>query len=683
MMGSEFHRERIQANGGADMGYGGDDSLAQQLRAAGSDTSVADVRSLVAGIAAAPLTDSDRWVPLVTAEADPPLLDELTALRDEFRAEYAYPPLDSARVKALRELMVRREVHGFIVPRADAHQGEYVSLHAERLQWLTGFAGSAGAAVVLREKAALFVDGRYTIAAKDQVDTSLFPIEHLIDAPPETWLSKNLRAGQRFAYDPWLHTVAGARKLRKACAKVGAELVATENLVDAVWDKQPPPPLGTVVVHDLEFAGKDTDDKRHELGDELLGSGTDAAILTAPDSIAWLLNIRGADVPRTPLPLSFAILNSDGTVDLFIDKRKFADGVSTHLGEEVRVHAPSQLGSLLDDLGVGGLHVRVTPNTGADWLRLRLEAAGATVLDGLDPCALPKARKNDVELAGTREAHRRDGAALTRFLAWMAEVGPTGTVTEMQAADKLEAYRRETGKLLDLSFDTISGAGSNGAIVHYRVTEATDRAIEPNMLYLVDSGGQYLDGTTDVTRTIAIGTPTAEMKDRFTRVLKGHIALATVTFAPKTNGSQLDALARMPLWEAGLDYDHGTGHGVGSYLGVHEGPQNISKRLNDTPLEPGMILSNEPGYYKEGAYGIRIENLVTVALKKTANSSEMLGFETITLAPIDRSLIDVEMLTEAERAWVDGYHATVKQTLSPRVDADTATWLASATAPLS
>ena len=591
----------------------------------------------------------------------------------------------AARLNALRDELARRRLDGFIVPHADEHQGEYLPPHAERLAWLTGFDGSAGAAVILADRAAVFVDGRYTLQVRQQVDTALFDPQHLTEQPAGTWLAANASQGARIGYDPWLHTPAQLDRLRQGCGRAGAALVAAEsNPIDAVWPDQPAPPTAPVVPHDERFAGRGSAAKREAIAETLRQDGVKAAVLTQADSIAWLLNIRGGDVSHTPLPLSFAILHDDATVELFLDPAKQTPDLAAHLGNAVSVAAPPALGPALDRLGAGGARVQAAPNSAAAWIFERLTDAGADIVRADDPCTGPKARKNEVELAGTRAAHRRDGAALSRFLAWLPGAVADGALSEQAAADRLQALRAAGEHFRDLSFDTISGAGPNGAIVHYRVSAASNRTLAPGQLYLVDSGAQYLDGTTDVTRTVAIGAPTAEMCDRFTRVLKGHIALATVRFPKGTTGSQLDTLARYHLWQAGLDYDHGTGHGVGSYLGVHEGPQRISKAAGAVALEPGMIVSNEPGYYKEGAYGIRIENLVTVVpVEPPAGAErELLGFETLTLAPIDRTLIDTDQLTAAEVAWLDGYHARVHEVIGPQVDDATRTWLAGATGPL-
>lgn len=587
------------------------------------------------------------------------------------------------RLAALREQLADRELDGFVVPHADAHQNEFLPASAERLAWLTDFSGSAGTAVVLSERAAIFVDGRYTLQVRDQVDAGLYEFLHLVEEPVPDWLVAVLPKGAKLGFDPWLHTQTQLEWLRKAVAEAGAELVAVaENPVDAIWANRPPPPRAPAEPHPDRFAGRSSAEKRADLAKGLAQNHAAAVVLTQPDSIAWLLNIRGGDVDHTPLTLSFAILHDDASVDWFVASEQVSDGLHDHLGEGVRVQSPDAFAGALDELS--GKNVGACPDSVAAWVFTRLEKAGATVGRGRDPVTLPKAIKNDTELAGTRAAHARDGVALVRFLHWLADTAADGGVDEISAADKLEAFRESGEHFRDLSFGTISGSGPNGAIVHYRVTPETNRNLEPGELYLVDSGAQYLDGTTDVTRTVAVGAPTQEMRDRFTRVLKGHIAIATMRFPAGTTGAQIDAFARHALWQAGLDFDHGTGHGVGSYLGVHEGPQRISKAGSGTPLQPGMIVSNEPGYYKTGAYGIRIENLLAVSPAEDIPGGErpMLGFETLTLAPIDRTLIETGLLTNAERGWMDAYHARVAAEIGPRVDGGAADWLTTVTAPL-
>jgi Xaa-Pro aminopeptidase len=666
--------------------YLGDAELSRLLRSAGIDRSVDDLRALVAGVNAAPDGERpDRWLDLVGSDLPPDLADQLRALRAAAPAPTLPEVGDKAdRLARLRAELKRRGLHGFVIPRADEHQGEYVPLRANRMAWLTGFTGSAGMVVVTLDAAAIFVDGRYTLQVRQEVDETLFAYRSLTDEFHGDWAAAQLSAGQKLGFDPWLVTTGWVERMRNALARTGAELIAVDdNAVDAVWHDQPPAPLGLVVPHPVEFAGRTSAEKRADLAAELKAGRTRAAVLTQPDSIAWLLNIRGSDVPCTPLPLSFAVLHDTGEVDLFIDGRKLAPGLATHLGNQVAVRPPEELGPALDDLGAAGATVRVDPATAAVWVFDRLHGAGAKVERDTDPCVMPKACKNPVELDGTRNAHRRDGGAMVRFLSWLDREAPAGGLDEITGAERLLEFRRAVPHFRDQSFETISGAGPNGAIVHYRVNPATNRRIERDSLYLLDSGGQYLDGTTDITRTIAVGTPSAEMKRRFTLVLKGHIALATAVFPRGTNGAQLDALARSPLWAHGLDYDHGTGHGVGSFLSVHEGPARIAKVPNTVALLPGMILSNEPGYYKTGAYGIRIENLIVVREVAVPGAERpMLGFETITLCPIDRRLVEVDLLTAAERDWLNAYHTRVRTALSPDLPTDERAWLDQATAPV-
>jgi Xaa-Pro aminopeptidase len=667
--------------------HSGDAELARLLVQAGSPYDPAAMRALVAGVlAAAPAARDSDWPSLVAPNPSAELRAALGALAESV-ADAPSPPIPppAERLALLRAELRRRGVHGFLVPRADEHQGEYVSRAAQRLAWLTGFTGSAGLAVVLPGAAAIFVDGRYTLQAQAEVDPALYRQRHLTEEPASEWIAATLKPGETLAYDPRLHTPGEMERYRAAAEKAGGTLKPlADNPLDAVWAGRPPAPLGPVLPHELRFAGMSAEEKRQMLADRLAAEGVDAAVLTAPDSIAWLLNIRGSDVPHTPLPLAFAVLNRDGTVDLFIDRRKLMPGVAEHLGNAVRLAPPDAFGPTLRRLGAAHRRVQADPVTSAAWVFDTLASAGAELHRAADPCQLPKACKNPTELDGTRRAHRRDGAALTRFLAWLAGQAGNGGLGEIAAADRLEEFRRTGEFFRDLSFPTISGAGANGAIVHYRASPKSERRLEPGALYLVDSGAQYLDGTTDVTRTVAIGTPSAEMRDRFTRVLKGHIALATCRFPRGTTGSQLDALARRSLWEAGLDYDHGTGHGVGSYLAVHEGPQRISKLPNTQPLLPGMIVSDEPGYYKTGGYGIRIENLVVVTPLDGAagGERELFGFEVLTLAPIDRALVDTSLLDAGETAWLDAYHARVRAELAPLVDPATRRWLDAATAPL-
>ena len=589
----------------------------------------------------------------------------------------------TARLAAFREEIARRGLTGFAVPRADQQQNEYVPPSEERLAWLSGFTGSAGMAIVLLGKAALFVDGRYTLQAKRQVDGKAWTIEPLVDPPPETWLAQHLKSGDRLGYDPWLHTTAAAERLASACAGAGAELVAVDNNpIDSIWTERPSPPLAQVSVHGIRFAGETQADKLARIRSEIEKLPADALVLSDPTAVAWTFNIRGADVAHTPLPLSYALVPKDGRPVIFIDPRKLSNSTRDHLEQSAEVRGPDALMAELASLAQRGTRVALDNTTAADALDRLIASGGGKVVRSSDPVSRLKAVKNATEIEGARAAHRRDAVALARFLSFIEGEAKKGTLTEIDAVEALETFRRETGALKDVSFPTIAGSGPNGAIVHYRVTRKSNRRILKGELLLVDSGAQYEDGTTDVTRTIAIGSSTAEMRDRFTRVLRGHIAIARAVFPDGTTGAQLDSLARQFLWQAGLDFEHGTGHGVGSYLSVHEGPARIS-RLGTTPLKRGMILSNEPGYYKTDAYGIRIENLELVVASDIEGAEKpMNGFEALTLAPIDRRLIEVGMLSKDERAWVDGYHARVARAVCAQLDAATRAWLEEATAPL-
>jgi Xaa-Pro aminopeptidase len=587
------------------------------------------------------------------------------------------------RLKALREQLKRDRLDGFVVPLTDEHMSEYVGAYAQRLAWLTGFQGSAGSAVVLPEEAAIFVDGRYTLQVREQVDATHWQYVGVPQSSTAQWLREHAPDGARIGYDPWLHTKSWVRQAAEALAEKGAELVAVEsNPVDAVWPDRPAPSAARLIVHPDNYAGRNAADKRQEMADWLSSKKADAVVLSALDSIAWTFNIRGQDVDRTPVALAYAIVHADATADLYVAPEKLAGDVLEHLGDAVRVHDRTSFAGDLEEFS--GKRIVADPERAVSAIFGLLEKGGAAILELRDPAVLPKAIKNEVEIAGHKAAQARDGAALSRFLHWLSVEGPKGGQTELSAAARLRDFREDTGCLVDLSFDTISGSGPNGAVVHYRVEEKTNRPIEPGTLYLVDSGGQYRDGTTDVTRTIAIGTPSAEMRERFTLVLKGHIALARAQFPKGTRGSQLDVLARQYLWAAGLDYAHGTGHGVGSFLSVHEGPQRIAtSSVGDEPLQPGMILSNEPGYYKAGEYGIRIENLVLVERRDVAGAEqEMMGFETLTFAPLDRHLVVVAMLTDAEREWLNGYHARVQAVVGPQLEGAARAWLEGACAPL-
>ena len=590
----------------------------------------------------------------------------------------------SKHVPLIRQAMAEQALDGFLVPHEDEHQNEYLPEANDRLAWATGFTGSAGAAVILKDKAAVFVDGRYTLQVRDQVDESLFEIRDLVEGGVPAYLETAAARGQAIGYDPRLHSPDALARIRAAVEKAGATLKpVAKNPLDAAWGAaRPAQPQAPVVPHPLDYAGEESSAKRARVGEIVADKGADAAVITAPASIAWLFNVRGGDVIRSPLPLAQAILRKDGSARLFLDPAKVTPELPAWLGNEVSLETPDDLEGALASLK--GQKVLVDAGQSSAWYFDTLEGADAATIRAEDPCALPRACKNAVEIEGAHKAHVRDGAALAHFLHWLATEAQTSLPDEKTVVTKLEGFREATGALKDLSFDTIAGAASNGAIVHYRPTERLNKRTEAGSLLLVDSGAQYLDGTTDVTRTVAIGEPSQEMAERFTLVLKGHLALARIRFPAGTTGSALDALARAPLWMAGLDYDHGTGHGVGSYLGVHEGPQRISKAPNSVALKPGMIVSNEPGYYKEGAYGIRIENLQYVTAAKEIDGGErpMLGFETLTLAPIDRRLIVVDMLSAEERAQMDAYHARVLREVGPLVDGEVKAWLTEACAAL-
>lgn len=583
----------------------------------------------------------------------------------------------------IRAQLEQLGLDGLFVPHEDEWQNEYLPDCAERLAWATGFTGSAGAAIILRDKAYLFSDGRYTQQALSQTAPELFEQRDLVDQGPAVWLKAEAPKGAKIGYDPRLVPPDALARLKESAAQAGVELVAVgANPIDQAWQDRPTEPSAEIVPHPETFSGESSASKRSRIGEKLAGDGIEASVLTSPAALAWLFNIRGKDVTRTPLALGSAILNKDGTAQLFVKPEKVTPELRGFLGNEVSISAEPDFVEALNQ--TKGKRVLVDPSLSSAHVFDVLHAAGAHVVRGQDPTILPRSLKNAVEIAGSKRAHARDGVALANFLHWFDMEAPKGKLTEIDICKAIEGFRMATGALQDLSFDSISGAGPNGAFPHYRVTVESNRKVDQDNLFLLDSGGQYLDGTTDVTRTVAVGTPSGEMKDRFTRVLKGHIALSRVRFPKGTTGSALDALARLSLWEGGFDYDHGTGHGVGSYLGVHEGPHRIAKVANHVALEPGMIVSNEPGFYKIDGYGIRTENLqyVTPATPIEGGERPMLGFETLTLAPIDRRLIVVEMLTEAERAWLNRYHAKVLAEIGPRVDADVRAWLEAATAPL-
>ncbi|MCL6250163.1 aminopeptidase P family protein [Altererythrobacter sp. KTW20L] len=594
-----------------------------------------------------------------------------------------------ARLVSLREELARRGLAGFVIPISDEHLSEYVGGYAQRLAWLTGFGGSAGTVAVLKDRAAIFVDGRYTLQVRDQVDGRLYDYKSVPQDTLADWLADNVATGAKVGFDPWLHTQGWARTTAKRLAKAGAELVAVEsNPVDAVWEDRPEPSTAPAFLQDEALAGRSSADKRGAIGEWLKAEGLDAVVISALDSVAWVLNVRGSDVERTPVALSYLVVHADGTADWFIAPEKVTAELAAALGNAVRVRDRDTFEAALGEFS--GKKVASDPQRSVAAIDRALVAAGTEVAALPDPAVLPKAVKTPAEQAGHRAAQARDGVAVSRFLRWLELEAPRGEVDELGAAARLQAEREACGDLRDLSFDTISGAGPNGAIVHYRVSEETCRKLEPNSVYLVDSGGQYPDGTTDITRTLWVGPgePPAEVRDRFTRVLKGHIALAVQTFPTGTTGSQLDVLARQHLWAAGIDYAHGTGHGVGSFLSVHEGPQRIAKPRGgqaggEQELLAGMFLSNEPGYYKTGEYGIRIENLVLVEPRTIPGmEGEWLGFETLTLAPIDRKLVDRPLLSAAEIDWWNTYHARVLDVVGPQLDGEDRAWLEQACAPL-
>jgi len=591
------------------------------------------------------------------------------------------PQYGRRNVPKLRARLSELKLDGLIIPHEDEYQNEYLPASTDRLGWMSGFTGSAGAAIVMEAEAVMLVDGRYTLQVADQVDGTLFAYADLMDPGIAGWLQTHTTAAHRIGYDPRLVSPDVLANWQQATDSTGAELVALSvNPIDEIWAERPAAPRAAIHPHPIEFAGQAHGDKIAQIADSLRSQNADTTIITSPASIAWLFNIRGGDVACTPLPLSSAMVHADGTASLFVDANKITDDTRRHLGNSVSIETEAAIDAAIT--GLCGQTLALDPSTASAWYFEAARQAGVKLVRAADPCALPKACKNPVEVEGARIAHRRDGLALCKFLHWLdSDEVQTGGATEISAAQQLESFRRESGVLRDLSFESISGAGPNGAIVHYRVNTASNLPLEPGSLFLIDSGGQYNEGTTDVTRTLAIGQPTDEMRDRFTRVLKGHIGLAKIRFPAGTTGTHLDALARMSLWEAGLDYDHGTGHGVGSFLGVHEGPHRIAKGWNAVALQTGMIVSNEPGFYKTGAYGIRIENLqVVTPLSETPGGERpMLGFESLTLAPIDLRLVQADLLNRDEINWLDGYHAQVYATHAPHLDDEMGTWLRHAT----
>ncbi len=588
------------------------------------------------------------------------------------------------RLAQLRSSIRAQGLGGFIVPKGDAFQNEAVPAHWDRLAWLTGFTGSAGCAAILEDKAALIADSRYTLQAKAQTDAALYAVELAPKTNAGSWLAANAPEGAAIGYDPALHTLAGFKALKEETAKAGLKLQAIEpNPIDALWQGRPAAHFAPIEAHGEEFAGESAASKLARLQNAIEEKKADGLFVNAPDAVCWLFNIRGRDVSHTPVPLVRAYVPKSGAPVLFTQPGHVTAENRKSLERLAGLHELASLGEALPALIAKGAKILTDPAQTTLRVAELLKASGAELVEKADPCSAMKARKNAAELQGARNAHVRDGAALARFLAWLDAEAPSGALGEIAASDRLEAFRRETNLLVDLSFDTISGAGSNGAIVHYRATPETNKTLEPGSLYLINSGGQYRDGTTDVTRTVAIGEPAPEMRRHYTLVLKGHIAIAAARFPKDTRGADIDAFARRALWNAGLDYGHGTGHGVGSFLSVHEGPQSIS-RNGMTALAPGMIVSNEPGYYREGHYGIRLENLLAVTEPAPIEGGEtgMMGFETLTLAPFDKRLIDASLLSAAERGWLDAYHARVRRELSPSLKGADLAWLEAATAPL-
>ena len=675
------------------MKYKGDANLEKLLKDAGETRPLDEVKAALKGVLAAPedIAAPNLWLSLF--KTGKTAAEQLTALKDELAAEQ--PAAQKNKLADLRAEMKKRNIAGFYIPRADEFHGEYVPARSERLAWATGFTGSAGAAVVLDNKAGFFTDGRYTLAARKQVDKKDFDIcstaEDQAPTPtmkPTEWIEKNLPKGAAFGIDPWIMSANEVKSVKEAVDKAGGILVFVDsNPLDAAWQNRPEAPLSPAVPQPLQYAGKSSADKREDLADALSAKGADAIAIALPEETCWLLNVRGGDVPCTPFALSYAIAHKDGSVDWYVDQRKVTGETEKWVGKDVRIHDIADFEDGLKELGKNGKTVWVDPVTAPVKVQNTVTDNGGKVVSQRSPLQMMKAIKNDVEIKGMTDCHVRDGAALTRFLAAMSEHGASKKYDEIAASDLLQEYRAEQDKFRGLSFDTISGAGEHGAIIHYRSTPETSQKLDAGPVYLVDSGGQYLDGTTDDTRAIALSPPTDEMKENFTRVLKGHIQVAMAEFPAGTTGDKLDEKARAALKAVGLDYAHGTGHGVGSYLSVHEGPCSISSANTTVPLKEGMVLSNEPGYYKEGAYGIRIESLVVVVDtgRKDDQGQNLLGFKTLTMAPIDRNLVDPTLLTAKELKWLNDYHAEVQKNLLPlleKKDPRAAAFLKKATAPI-
>lgn len=675
------------------MQYKGDAHLETLLSAAGDKRSAAEVRSVIKGLLAAPedIAAPHLWLKLFKIAPQSEAAQQLTALKEEIANDNS--SIKQNKLADMRAEMQKRGITGFFVPRADEFHGEYVPARAERLAWITEFTGSAGSAVVLSDKAAFFTDGRYTLQARKQVNAKDFEIcstaekqEPTPTITPTQWIEKNVKKGDVFGIDPAIQSPNEVKNIKAAVEKAGGTLVFVTNPLDAAWKGRPEAPISPVMPQPLEYAGQSSADKRTALSSRLAEKGADALVIALPEETCWLLNVRGGDVPCTPFALSYSIAHKDGTVDWFIDQRKLTDETKQWVGNAVRIHDISEFQGAVAKLAKSGAKVWIDPSTAPIQAQTLVTNNGGSVVAERSPLQLMKALKNKVEIDGMAAAHIRDGAALTRFLAVMADPAQAAKHDEISASDLLQDFRAEGDKFRGLSFDTISGAGGNGAIIHYRSSPETTKPITAGPVYLVDSGAQYLDGTTDVTRAVAVGTPTAEMKENFTRVLKGHIQVAMAEFPAGTTGDKLDVLARASLKEAGLDYAHGTGHGVGSYLSVHEGPCSISSANTTVPLQPGMVLSNEPGYYKEGEYGIRLESLVTVVDtgRKDDDGKALLAFRTLTMAPIDRNLVEPSLLTAAELKWLNDYHAEVARNLAPLLGNDpaAAAFLKKATAPI-
>jgi Xaa-Pro aminopeptidase len=659
-----------------------DDILEQTITKHRITCSPHDLRTILERVAATPASRfRGDWWRIVAPDATP---DTVWALRNLAALVTLRPaPKDPSRLDRLRAIMLTADIDALIVPQADEHQVSSIPRSARRLEWLTDFSGSAGTAVVARERAWLFVDGRYVLQAQSEVDSSRYEIRHFRTPPIWEYLAEHFAAGSKLGFDPRLHNMTEVRHITQALAPAGHRLVSLErNLIDLLWLDRPPPPLAPLVPHETEYSGRRADEKQDEVAELLRTKQADAFVLNQLEPIAWLLNIRGGDATYSPLPQAYSVVFNDGHTELFVERQKVTPAVMNHLGNRTTVRDIVEFGEALREVGRRGLTVALDPDKATQWMHDALAGAGARIVTVRDPTSEGRTRKNVVELQNFSDAMERDGAALSRFIRWVSEEAIRSPVSEMAASERVIAFRAEDPLFRGPSFEPIVAAGPHAAITHYHPTPETDRLIEPGMLLLVDSGGQYLSGTTDITRTIAIGDPSDEARRYFTIVLKSHVALATARFPKGATGAQLDAIARGPLWKAGINFDHGTGHGIGSYLSVHEGPAGIAEGTN-YKLDVGMVISNEPGAYLAGRFGIRIENTITVVpAGLTTEGGVFLAFATLSLAPIDRRLIDLGLLTLEEIAWVDSYHATVRQKIGPRLAGEDAAWLERATAPL-